>query len=124
MDQIIVGCLEYPGDPRDRPPLHTYSTTVGDGPKVHFLRLGSVRQRDQFAPNLQLWSRSAQRWIKDVGSIPQIEKQPAFTPSGAVSDEALMSAFGGKVDILSARLGCPLLIQSGHERLSDCRCAN
>ena len=65
-----------------------YSTTVGDGPKVHFLRLGSVRQRDQFAPNLQLWFRSAQRWVNDVGSIPRIEKRPAFTPSGAVSDEA------------------------------------
>lgn len=65
-----------------------YSTTVGEGPKVHSLRLGTVRQRDKFTPKLQLWSRSAQHWVNDIGSIPQIEKQPAFTPSGAVGDKA------------------------------------
>ena len=65
-----------------------YSTVVGEDPKVHFLRLGAVRQRDQFIPNLQVWSRSAQHWVNDIGSMPRIEKQPAFTPSGAVSDEA------------------------------------
>jgi hypothetical protein len=61
-----------------------YSTTLGDGPKVHFLRLGTVRQRDQFAPKLQVWSRSAQHWTSDIGTIPSMEKQPVFSPSGAV----------------------------------------
>ena len=64
-----------------------YSTTVGEDPKVYFLRLGTVRQRDQFAPKLQLWSRSAQHWVNDIGSIRRIEKQPAFTPSGALDDK-------------------------------------
>jgi len=27
-----------------------YSTTVGEGPKVHSIRLGTVRQRDEFIP--------------------------------------------------------------------------
>jgi hypothetical protein len=49
---------------------------------------GYVRQRDQFTPNLQLWSRSAQHWVNDIGSIPRIEKQPAFAPSGAVGDKS------------------------------------
>jgi hypothetical protein len=56
-----------------------YSTTVGKDPKVYVLRLGTVRQRDQFTPKLQLWSRSAQHWVNDIGSIRRIEKQPAFT---------------------------------------------
>jgi hypothetical protein len=64
-----------------------YSTTVGEDPKVYVLRLGTVRQRDQFTPKLQLWSRSAQHWINDISSIPRIEKQPTFTPSGAVGDK-------------------------------------
>jgi hypothetical protein len=64
-----------------------YSTTVGEDPKVYFLRLGTVRQRDQFTPKLQVWSRSAQRWINDIGSIRGIEKQPPFTPSGALGND-------------------------------------
>jgi hypothetical protein len=62
-----------------------YSTTVGDGHKVHSVRLGTVRQRDQFVPKLQLWFRSAQHWVTDVSSIPQVEKQPASSPSGGFS---------------------------------------
>ena len=61
-----------------------YSTTIGKGPKVHSLRLGTVRQRDQFVPKLQLWCRSAQRWVTDIGSVPQIEKQPVFSASGSI----------------------------------------
>ena len=34
-----------------------YSTTVGKDPKVYVLRLGTVRQRDQFAPKLHFWSK-------------------------------------------------------------------
>ena len=64
-----------------------YSTTAGQDPKVYFLRLGTVRQRDQFTPKFQIWSRSSQRWINDIGSIRAIEKQPAFTASGAVPDK-------------------------------------
>ena len=65
-----------------------YSTTVGEGPKVHSIRLGTVRQRDQFVPKLQLWFRSAQHWVTDIGSIPRIEKQPLFSQSGDVSSES------------------------------------
>src|SRR4051812_2456493 len=43
-----------------------YSTTVEEGPKVHSIRLGIVRQRDQFVPKLQLWFRSAQHWVTDL----------------------------------------------------------
>jgi hypothetical protein len=63
-----------------------YSTTLGDGPKVYVLRLGTVRQRDQFTPKMQLWSRSAQCWINDVSSVPRMEKQPALTATGVVAD--------------------------------------
>ncbi len=39
-----------------------YSTSTDPDPKVHSLRVGTVRQRDQLAPKLQYWQRSAQRW--------------------------------------------------------------
>jgi hypothetical protein len=52
-----------------------YSSTVDEGPKVHSIRVGTLRQRDQFVPKLQYWFRSAQRWITDLDSVPKIEKQ-------------------------------------------------
>jgi hypothetical protein len=61
-----------------------YSSTTGEGPKVHVIRVGTARQRDQLVPKLQLWCRSSQRWLSDLGSIPKLEKQPAFTQKGAV----------------------------------------
>ena len=59
-----------------------YSTTTGEGSKVHSIRLGTVRQRDEFVPKLQLWFRSAQHWLTDLDSIPKIDKQPLFDRSG------------------------------------------
>jgi hypothetical protein len=52
-----------------------YATSVGDGPKVYNLRVGTVRQRDQLVPRRQIWSRSQQRWLAEIGAIPKIEKQ-------------------------------------------------
>jgi hypothetical protein len=52
-----------------------YATSVGDGPKVYNLRVGTVRQRDQLVPRRQIWARSQQRWLAEIGAIPKIEKQ-------------------------------------------------
>ena len=52
-----------------------YATSAGDGPKAHGVRLGTVRQRDQFVPKLQIWSRSRQRWIENFASIPMTDGQ-------------------------------------------------
>jgi hypothetical protein len=48
---------------------------------LHFFRivaegvLGTLRQRNEFAPKLQYWFRSAQHWTDDLGSTPKNEKQ-------------------------------------------------
>jgi hypothetical protein len=57
-------------------PIH--SGTVGEGPNVDVIRMGTARQRDELVPKRQLWFRSAQNWVTDLGSIPKIEKQPSF----------------------------------------------
>jgi hypothetical protein len=62
-----------------------YSSAAGEGPKVHVIRLGTARQRDQLVPKVQIWDRSSQRWLGDLGSIPKIEKQPAFDRRGGVA---------------------------------------
>jgi|SRR6516225_8045271 hypothetical protein len=39
-----------------------YSTSLGAGPKVLNLRLGTARQRAELRPRAQYWCRSAQDW--------------------------------------------------------------
>ena len=54
-----------------------YSTTPGDGVQPSYmLRVGVLRQRDQFVPRKQIWWRSARNWVTALGGVPQFEKQP------------------------------------------------
>ena len=50
-----------------------YATSVGDGPKIYGIRLGTVRQRNELPPKRQIWHRSAQKWLADLGAIPTID---------------------------------------------------
>ena len=52
-----------------------YATSVGDGPKIYNLRLGTARQRAQLKPQLQYWSRSALPWIGEIAAIPRYEQE-------------------------------------------------
>lgn len=63
-------------------PIH--STVAGDGPKVHAIRVGTIRQRNQLAPSRQLWCRSSVPWLDDLASIPKMETQPGFDRRGVV----------------------------------------
>jgi hypothetical protein len=54
-----------------------FAATVGDGPKVHGIRVGSARQRDDLIPQLQVWSRSQQHWLaSELAAARRVEKQP------------------------------------------------
>jgi hypothetical protein len=53
-----------------------YSTTPGEGvQQMYVLRVGILRQRDQFAPRKQIWTRSARNWLPQLDSVPRFEKQ-------------------------------------------------
>ncbi len=52
-----------------------YATSVGEGPKVYGLRLGTARQRAELTPKKQIWFRSALHWLPGLDSIPKVEKQ-------------------------------------------------
>jgi len=53
-----------------------YSTTVGEGVQpLYMLRVGILRQRDQFVPKRQIWCRSAQPWLAKIADVPKYEKQ-------------------------------------------------
>ncbi len=53
-----------------------YSTSPGEGPQPSYmLRVGIMRQRDQFLPQRQIWFRSALPWVTTLGAIQKNEKQ-------------------------------------------------
>jgi hypothetical protein len=53
-----------------------YSTTPGEGAQASYtVRVGLLRQRDQFAPKKQNWFRSAQSWVTELAGVPKNEKQ-------------------------------------------------
>ena len=70
-----------------------YSSTIGDGPKVHVIRVGTIRQRDQLVPKVQLWctrklhyvvaSRQPERdrWLadfEDTDGFAPVRRQPSL----------------------------------------------
>lgn len=38
------------------------------------LRVGAIKERDQLVPKRQVWARSAQGWLSQLGSIARAEK--------------------------------------------------
>jgi hypothetical protein len=52
-----------------------YSAPPTDGPRLLFLRVGTINQRDQFVPKLQLWARSQQPWVDELEGVRKVAKQ-------------------------------------------------
>ncbi len=52
-----------------------FSTSPDDGPKTYMVRVGTIQQRDQLVPKVQIWSRSKQSWVHGLASVRQVEKQ-------------------------------------------------
>ena len=53
-----------------------WATSVGDGPKVLGLRLGTVRQRAELKPQVQIFSDEAMGWLGDIADIPAFKAEP------------------------------------------------
>ena len=49
-----------------------YGRTVGEGTRWMSLRTGTVRQRAQLKPRLQIWCRSAQDWTDDMAGFAEV----------------------------------------------------
>ena len=51
------------------------SRPVSEGQTFQTMRVGTLDQRNQLVPKMQVWCRSAQPWAL-IESLPQFEKQP------------------------------------------------
>ena len=61
-----------------------YAAADEPSPTVHNIRAGSIRQRDQLVPKIQIWARSEQAWLGQLPQTKKVETQP--TPGGAPAD--------------------------------------
>ncbi len=52
-----------------------YSSSTDAAPEAYSIRLGTVRQRDELVPKMQIWCRSAQSWLPEIDSISKNEVQ-------------------------------------------------
>lgn len=52
-----------------------YASDTGEDPKPRNLRMGVVRQRDQFPPRFQVWCRSALPWLPPIETNRKLERQ-------------------------------------------------
>lgn len=52
-----------------------YSTSEDADPKIHGIRVGTVRQREELVPKRQIWSRSGLHWLADLGSMQKNDQQ-------------------------------------------------
>lgn len=55
---------------------HIYATSIGNEAKVYNLRLGTVEQRKQLKPTIEIWCDSRQDWLAPVENTKQIAGQP------------------------------------------------
>ncbi|HEX4325630.1 MAG TPA: GFA family protein [Burkholderiales bacterium] len=53
-----------------------YATAISN-PATYTLRLGTLKQRAQLKPKMQIWARSALPWFKDLSDVKAHERGPA-----------------------------------------------
>jgi hypothetical protein len=53
-----------------------YACAAVAEPERYNLRLGTIRQRRELRPQVQIWCRSALDWAMDLGSVKQFPREP------------------------------------------------
>lgn len=53
-----------------------YASAAVARPERYNLRVGTIRQRRELRPQVQLWCRSALDWVADLGSVKKFPTQP------------------------------------------------
>src|SRR5262245_59782743 len=46
-----------------------YGAPADVAPASYFIRVGTIRQRNELPPKVQIWTRSAQRWVEHLALL-------------------------------------------------------
>jgi hypothetical protein len=52
-----------------------YAASPGPEPRTYSIRLGTVRQRREIVPLLQIWAQSKLDWVDDLSLVPTAERK-------------------------------------------------
>jgi hypothetical protein len=52
-----------------------YSCDAVETPAGYHIRVGTVHQRNQLVPSVQIWCRSARPWVNDLSQLPRVEME-------------------------------------------------
>jgi hypothetical protein len=52
-----------------------YAASPGPEPRTYSIRLGTVRQRRELAPKLQIWTQSKLDWVDDLSRVSSAERK-------------------------------------------------
>jgi hypothetical protein len=63
-----------------------FATSEGGGPKIHGIRVGTIRQRNELIPKRQVWTRSQLHWLGELDSMQKIEQQSQLGLNPAATD--------------------------------------
>jgi hypothetical protein len=53
-----------------------YASAAVDDPQAFNIRVGTIRERAQLKPHVQLWCRSALPWTQELDTVERISTQP------------------------------------------------
>lgn len=57
-----------------------YAKPADDGPGFWGLRVGTITQRAELPPKMQVWCQSALPWTADISDLPRFEQNPQLPP--------------------------------------------
>ncbi len=52
-----------------------YASSPGPEPRVYSIRAGTLDQRDQLKPNIQIWTRSRLPFLEGLEAVPKLVRQ-------------------------------------------------
>jgi hypothetical protein len=53
-----------------------YATSPGPEPRIYIIRAGTIDQRAELRPSVQIWSRSQLPWLDALATLPRMEREP------------------------------------------------
>ena len=74
-----------------------WSNYAGAGPRVHFVRVGTLDQPDALPPDIHIYTASKQPWVRlppDVPAVPEYYARSEYWPAASLERRRVLLASG------------------------------
>jgi hypothetical protein len=76
-----------------------WSNYAGAGPRMHFVRVGTLDQPDALPPDIHIFTVSKQPWVllpADVPAVPEYYRRDQYWPAASLERRRVLLAAGGE----------------------------